>query len=337
MRVLDTGETTVELVSSLSSREPKGDAQAQHDLIEQAQREHRRLIQYLSTRDTKIWVTYHNYYKAPDLIGPSVADALGIPYVLIEATRARKRFGGPWDRFAKLAEQATDAADLVFHLTEHDAEALIRDRPPQQKLVHLPPFLGRTHLPTTPPQDPETKTAILVAGMMRPGDKIQSYALVADTLAALPDDLHWHVNIVGDGPKRPEVEQMMRPFGNKVSFLGQLRSEDMTAAYQSAALFLWPGVNEAFGMVYLEAQAAGLVCVAQDRPGVRDVVGGPHLCPISGGAPAMANAVSQLLRDPQQRRTIGQNMQNRIQRDHLLSSANRVVWQAIPPLLEPKS
>ena len=31
-------------------------------------------------------------------------------------------------RFAKAAEAACDAADLIFYLTEHDREALERDR-----------------------------------------------------------------------------------------------------------------------------------------------------------------------------------------------------------------
>jgi hypothetical protein len=32
-----------------------------------------------------LWFTYHLYYKAPDWIGPRVATALSIPYVVAEA------------------------------------------------------------------------------------------------------------------------------------------------------------------------------------------------------------------------------------------------------------
>ena len=42
------------------------------------------------------WLTYHLYYKAPDYIGPLVATALGIPYLVAEASVANKRAHGPW-------------------------------------------------------------------------------------------------------------------------------------------------------------------------------------------------------------------------------------------------
>jgi hypothetical protein len=46
------------------------------------------------------------YYKAPDWLGPRIAKALGIPYVLAEATHAPKRAGGPW----AIGHEATEAA-----------------------------------------------------------------------------------------------------------------------------------------------------------------------------------------------------------------------------------
>jgi len=42
--------------------------------------------------------------------------------------------------------------------------------------------------------------------------------------------------------------------------------------YAIADIFIWPGVDEAYGMVYLEAQANGLPVVAEDHPGPRSVV-----------------------------------------------------------------
>src|SRR5687767_2980513 len=34
----------------------------------------------------ELWLTYHLYYKAPDWLGPRVSAALGIPYVIAEAS-----------------------------------------------------------------------------------------------------------------------------------------------------------------------------------------------------------------------------------------------------------
>ena len=38
--------------------------------------------------------------------------------------------------------------------------------------------------------------------------------------------------------------------------------------YASGAIYVWPGFGEAYGLAYLEAQAAGLPVVAQDIDGV---------------------------------------------------------------------
>ena len=325
MRVIQGGGATLELVSDLRMREFDGNAARQAQLAQEAEREVARLIPYLRDKGADLWVTYHNYYKAPDLIGPAVADALNLPYVIIEATRARKRLTGPWADFAAYAEAASDAANLILYFTQHDAEALHRDRMPGQHLAWLRPFLGRRDLPKEAQHHDDPSAPMLAVGMMRYGDKLDSFTVMADTLTALPDS-GWTLEIAGDGPARPEVEALMAPFGDKVRFLGQVRSDELDQIYARAGLFFWPGVNEAFGVVYLEAQAAGLTCVAQDRPGVRDVVRSVPLCPVEGGAKALAGRLSALLADPDQRVALGQDAQAHVAADHLQGSAVNRFW-----------
>ena len=107
----------VTLASTLRSRDGKGDESVQHSLQDAAQSEVDRLSPRGRAAGWQAWITYHNYYKAPDLIGPGVSRALQIPYIVIEATRARKRLTGSWSRYAEAAETATDAADVVFYLS----------------------------------------------------------------------------------------------------------------------------------------------------------------------------------------------------------------------------
>jgi glycosyltransferase involved in cell wall biosynthesis len=255
----------VDLAASLRSRDGSGDVALQKSLIEQANHLLPDVISQGRAAGWQAWVTYHNYYKAPDLIGPAAARALGIPYLLIEATRARKRFGGPWDAFARAAEAASDAAAVVFYLTDRDHEALAAYAPSGQTLVHLPPFLPRTDLPRL-----ANGTHLLAVGMMREAAKLPSYQLIAETLALLPTQTK--LDIAGDGPARAQVEALMAPFGTRVRFLGALASDTLAKTYGQAGALIWPGVDEAFGMTYLEAQAHGLPVIAQDRPGVRDVL-----------------------------------------------------------------
>jgi glycosyltransferase involved in cell wall biosynthesis len=71
--------------------------------------------------------------------------------------------------------------------------------------------------------------------------------------------------LVGDGPLRPEIEEMVRAAGlsNRFVFTG-LRSD--VAAIMKGAMdcFLFPSLYEGFPLALVEAQAAGLPCVLSD-------------------------------------------------------------------------
>ncbi|MDC0658559.1 glycosyltransferase [Leisingera sp. SS27] len=327
MVLLESSGAEVQLASDLRVYDKHGDTSRQTALRAEADAEIRRLIEQMPEAD--LWVTYHNYYKAPDLIGPVVARARGVPYVQIESTRAQKRLTGPWSDFAEAAHTAADAANAIFYFTEQDRFALDRDRHGSQIITCLPPFLPREGLPVLSSLD----GPILTAGMMRPGDKLASYSIIAETLAHLPGK--WRLDIAGDGPARPEVEALMAPFADRVRFLGQLTRAELAAAYAKASLFLWPGVNEAFGMVYLEAQAHGLPVAAQDRPGVRDVLlSKPYPAPESG-AQALASFTAQLLENSELRAETAKDARDYVSNKHLAPAAAQAFWGTVLPLKDP--
>ncbi|MBI1172475.1 glycosyltransferase [bacterium] len=322
----------VDLASDLQLYDGCGDAGRQRVLIARAEAEAERLIAVAPQAGWAAWITYHSYYKAPDILGLLVSRALDIPYVLIEATRAKKRLTGPWQAFAELAEAAADHADLIFYLTERDREALVRHATPSQQLVRLAPFLASWDLPA-PGQPADDPPVILCVGMMRPGDKSASYRLVAEALGQMQTSA-WQLHIAGDGPDRAAIEALFAPFGDRVRFLGQLDADHLRREYAGASVLVWPGVNEAFGLVYLEAQAAGLPVVAQDRPGVRDVVLPPGLVPVEGGAGALARAILALLQDPDLRRRRAAEGRAAVARRHLLGAARATLVQHILPLIK---
>lgn len=314
---------TVDLVSEFRSYDGRGDRALQDRLFAEADAEISRLT---DVGGWDAWVTYHCYYKAPDLLGPQVAAALNIPYLQIEATRAAKRFGGPWDRFARVADASCDMANAIFYLTELDFEGLHPYQTSGQPLKHLRPFLNRETLPNA-----SEGHTILSVGMMRRGDKFASYEIIAETLSHLQGD--WVYEIAGDGPARPEVETLFAPFGDKVRFLGELGADGLREAYARARVFFWPGVNEAFGMVYLEAQAAGVPVVAQNRHGVRDVV------PINAlvapqNLPGLAKKIQSLLQSKAMWQTQSARARKLIAERHLLGAARERLWSVIEPQLE---
>ena len=106
----------------------------------------------------------------------------------------------------------------------------------------------------------------------------------------------------------------------------------MIAAYNTADLFFWPGVNEAFGMVYLEAQAAGLPVIAQDRPGVRDVIHGGVLTDPQDPT-ALAIEIERLISTPDQRQRLSKIGRDAVQFHHLIPAASRALMAQINPLI----
>ena len=318
---LEYGGHCVDLASGFQTRDGKGDDATQRELIEKATREVDHAVALGRKRGWQVWITYHSYYKAPDLLGPYVAQALGIPYVQIEATRARKRLSGPWSRFARITEEAADAAALVFYLTERDSEALAAYAPAGQRHRHLRPFLPRADLPDAT----LGKAKLLSVGMFREGDKLASYDLISQTLALL-ETKDWQLSVAGDGPAQQIVRRLLSPFENQITYLGALDANEMIAAYQSAGILLWPGVNEAFGMVYLEAQAAGLVVVAQDRPGVRDVLAPGVTRPsVEQGPVALAQQIDLFINNEAARFAAAQQARNFVAQHHLIEAAARTL------------
>lgn len=246
-----------------------------------------------------LWFTYHVYYKAPDLLGPAVAGALDIPYVIAEGSRAPKRAGGPWACSHVQAEAALDAADLILIPNPNDREMLEAARPAGQALVDLPPFIDSARWPLLERSTPEEERRLLVVAMMREGDKLASYAILGEALASLRA-ASWRLDIVGDGPGRHEVETGFAPFGDRVRFHGLVEDPPSLARfYAQADILVWPAVNEAFGMVFLEAALQGCPAVAGAFGGVATVVieGRTGLLARPGDAADFARALDRLMGD----------------------------------------
>lgn len=108
--------------------------------------------------------------------------------------------------------------------------------------------------------------------------------------------------IVGDGPARSELELTLK----QTLFTGRLEGEKLARAYASADLFLFPSDTETFGNVVLEAMASGLVCVAADATGSRDLVDHKQtgfLIPV-GDVDGFSDSLSELVAKPELRRQL---------------------------------
>ena len=287
MDALERVADQVELVSTFRSFDADGDAARQDALRLQGEALAQRMAaQWRAAPQGRpdLWFTYHVYYKAPDWLGPAVSAALGIPYVIAEASYAQKRASGPWAIGHEAAADAISRARLVISPSRDDVTGL-KELVAKERLVHLPPFLDvapyraaakqrkahRARLAKTCNLDPEVPW-IAVAAMMRPGDKAASYRALAAALKSVAD-IPWNLLVAGDGSARGEIEAAL---GNaapgRTRLLGTLGTRELAQMYAACDLYAWPAVNEAYGMAMLEAQAAGLPVVSRATRGVPDVV-----------------------------------------------------------------
>jgi 1,2-diacylglycerol 3-alpha-glucosyltransferase len=83
-----------------------------------------------------------------------------------------------------------------------------------------------------------------------------------------------HLTVVGDGPKREELEALSTKLGirDSVVFTGYVPSREVGGFYQHAHLFVFASVSETQGLVALEAAACGLPVVARAEMGVTTCV-----------------------------------------------------------------
>jgi glycosyltransferase involved in cell wall biosynthesis len=74
--------------------------------------------------------------------------------------------------------------------------------------------------------------------------------------------------VVGDGPAKKELEHMLP----EAHFTGFITGDELSRAYASSDVFLFPSETETFGNVTLEAMSSGLPCVVADATGSRSLV-----------------------------------------------------------------
>src|SRR5215212_6024291 len=147
----------------------------------------------------------------------------------------------------------------------------------------------------------------------RHADAIEALAL----LAARHPRLRYE--IVGDGPERSGLEALASARGvrDRIVFTGQLPPDAARARAAGADLFVLPSVEEAFGVAYVEAMAAGVPaigCSGEDGP-AEIAAAGPGLVQVPPRDPrALAGAIERLLDDDAARAQLGRDARATVER-----------------------
>jgi glycosyltransferase involved in cell wall biosynthesis len=178
---------------------------------------------------------------------------------------------------------------------------------------------------------------LLTVAMMRRGDKLASHRLLAQALAQVDPDT-WGLDVVGDGEARAQVESLLAPFGDRVRLLGRIDDRArLSERYAAADLFVWPAVNEAYGMALLEAQAHGCPVVAGAYGGVASVVedGRSGILTPPGDVASFATALATLITHRNRRASLGASAQDFVRDERSLAQAASRLRAALAPRAAP--
>lgn len=205
---------------------------------------------------------------------------------------------------ARAVRRAFSAARLVLANSagiEHDARRLGAHRTRVVRLGADVPADAAQHKADAP-------TLVTVGHLVarkRHADVIRALWLLRDRLP----DLRYLV--IGDGPEREPLARLAAQLGvaDRVELAGQLAHAVAMSRARAAHVFVMPSVDEAFGVVYVEAMAAGLPAIgARGEAGPQEIAGvGEGLRLVApGDVEALAAEIEGLITDPQYAKDLGE-------------------------------
>ena len=121
------------------------------------------------------------------------------------------------------------------------------------------------------------------------------------------------LTVIGAGYQRPMLEALAAELNvaDSVRFLGQIPNRDVFSEMEKASYFVMASKPEGFGIVYLEAMAAGCVVIGTQGQGIADIIRHSEngfLVPADDPG-AIVQILRTCLRDPQAWAVIAENAQ----------------------------
>lgn len=292
------------------------------------------LMEYFATRKRvhqfkpDIWLSYHCYYKAPDLLGPGICKKANIPYTIFQGIYSTKR-----KRSVKTAPG--------FYLNRHsllNAEHLFTNREvdlknlrriiPAERLSYIKPGIFPEQFQFDPTAREkmrklwqiENSPVILSAAMFRPDVKTEGLSWMIRSLTGLAAEGEpFKLVIAGDGSEKNSLKKLADKYlPQRVIFTGKIARSEMQEFYSAGDIFAFPGIRESLGMVFLEAQSCRLPVVAFDNGGIPEVVRRDKTAFLT---PPFAKkefcmAIKQLLHNSEQRNTMGKAAAQHVRHNH---------------------
>lgn len=200
--------------------------------------------------------------------------------------------------------QTVDALILNSRHTLRMATALMNEHPLPPHIVAVP--AGDNFPPAVTHQAPKDRGEIAKLRILSVGNLIRQKGILQlfDALEKA-DDVEFELHICGRMDMEPDYVQtlrnrMSRPrFRDRVTLHGPTGRDLLAKLYTESDVFVLPSINEAFGIVYLEAQQFGLPAIGTTAGGAGEIITegeNGYLIP-PGDSTELAQRLSSLYRD----------------------------------------
>lgn len=157
------------------------------------------------------------------------------------------------------------------------------------------------------------KSRLLFLGRISP-EKGVTYLIEAAKLLA-DNNIDFDLSLVGTGPDEEEMKALVEKYNlrNKVKFLGYINNTEVPALLKNYNIFVSTSLREGLPTAYMEAMAAGLVCVVSKTDGITDLITDNNdgmIYPI-GDVQMLANKLTEVINNKQLQKNISIQSQNK--------------------------
>lgn len=162
---------------------------------------------------------------------------------------------------------------------------------------------------------PSSKIAtnqILWIGRFAPGKGVE-YLISAFTIIAkqYPE---LSLVMIGEGSGKKRIEQLIQNLGliNQIIIKEFIPNSDLPQFYQDSMIYVLPSLEEGVPRTILEAMACEIPIVCTDLPQLVDIVKGSGILVQARDSPALANAITEILSNPELAKKFGECGRNRV-------------------------
>jgi glycosyltransferase involved in cell wall biosynthesis len=196
-------------------------------------------------------------------------------------------------RFTRQAREAAERSDLIIavsNFTASQVEQLLNVERSRIRVVHHGVRASRI--------TPEKQKLVLSVGAIQ---RRKNIARLVKAFEALPDP--WRLALAGapDGYGAAEELRAVEesPARSRIDLLGYVSSAELDSLYSRASVFIFPSLDEGFGMPILEAMAHGVPVITSNCSAMPEVSGDAALLvdPLNIGDALLRLANDESLRE----------------------------------------